>query len=118
MNEVPMTTERKTTTIDEAAQVLGISRNFAYAAAKRGEIPTVKIGRLLLGFSRSIAGATKTALLAAHRVDFSAAKRFAWLLSALYLSELTGNHRGAPRVRRACFLIAAPSICDRGLTDG
>lgn len=43
-----MSTERRTTTLDHAAQVLGISRNSAYAAAKRGEIPTVKIGRLLL----------------------------------------------------------------------
>lgn len=43
-----MSSERKTTTLDYAAQVLGISRNSAYAAAKRGEIPTVKIGRLLL----------------------------------------------------------------------
>jgi excisionase family DNA binding protein len=43
-----MSTERKTTTIEEAAQVLGISRNSAYTAAKRGEIPTIKIGQLLL----------------------------------------------------------------------
>jgi excisionase family DNA binding protein len=43
-----MSAERKTVTVDEAAQVLGVSRNSAYAAAKRGEIPTVKIGRLLL----------------------------------------------------------------------
>ncbi|MGD9615133.1 MAG: helix-turn-helix domain-containing protein [Alphaproteobacteria bacterium] len=32
----------------EAAQELGISRNGAYEAAKRGEIPTVRIGRRLL----------------------------------------------------------------------
>ena len=60
-----MTTERRTTTIDEAAQVLGISRNSAYAAAKRGEIPTVKIGRLLLvpitALDRLLDGATKAA---------------------------------------------------------
>ena len=43
-----MSTERKTMTIEDAAQVLGISRNSAYTAAKRGEIPTIKIGRLLL----------------------------------------------------------------------
>jgi excisionase family DNA binding protein len=43
-----MSAERKTVTVDEAAQVLGVSRNSAYAAAKRGEIPTVRIGRLLL----------------------------------------------------------------------
>lgn len=39
---------QKTITIPEAAQELGISRNGAYEAAKRGEIPTVRIGRRLL----------------------------------------------------------------------
>ena len=32
----------KTQTIDEAATELGIGINQAYAAAKRGEIPTIK----------------------------------------------------------------------------
>lgn len=40
--------ERLTLTIDEAARALGISRNSAFAAAHRGEIPTLKIGRRLL----------------------------------------------------------------------
>lgn len=40
--------ERKTLTIEEAGQLLGISRNPAYAAAQRGEIPTIRIGRRLL----------------------------------------------------------------------
>lgn len=39
---------QKTITIPEAAQELGISRNGAYEAAKRGEIPIVRIGRRLL----------------------------------------------------------------------
>jgi excisionase family DNA binding protein len=39
---------RQTITIPEAGLALGISRNAAYDAAKRGEIPTIKIGRLLL----------------------------------------------------------------------
>ena len=37
--------ERQTLTIEETAQVLGISRTSAYAAARRGELPTVRIGR-------------------------------------------------------------------------
>jgi excisionase family DNA binding protein len=37
--------ERRTFTIEESAQVLGISRTSAYAAARRGELPTVRIGR-------------------------------------------------------------------------
>jgi excisionase family DNA binding protein len=40
--------EPKTQTIDEAAKVLGIGRNQAYAAAKRGEIPTIRIGKRIL----------------------------------------------------------------------
>jgi excisionase family DNA binding protein len=40
--------EPKTTTIDEAAKELGIGRNQAYAAAKRGEIPTIRIGNRIL----------------------------------------------------------------------
>lgn len=38
----------QTVRIQEAARLLGIGRNTAYSAAKRGEIPTVRIGGLLL----------------------------------------------------------------------
>jgi excisionase family DNA binding protein len=37
---------RHTVSILEAAKFLGISRNSAYVAARNGEIPTVRIGRL------------------------------------------------------------------------
>ena len=40
--------ERHTLTIPEAAQRLGIGRSAAYEAARKGEIPTIRIGRLLL----------------------------------------------------------------------
>ena len=40
--------ERKTVTVTEAAKVLGVSRNKAYEAARRGEIPTIKIGHRIL----------------------------------------------------------------------
>ena len=39
--------ERRTLTIPEAGEMLGISRNGAYEAARRGDIPTIRIGRLL-----------------------------------------------------------------------
>ncbi|RWN28896.1 helix-turn-helix domain-containing protein [Mesorhizobium sp.] len=39
---------RATITIVEAAHRLGIGRNQAYEAAKRGEIPSIKIGKRLL----------------------------------------------------------------------
>jgi excisionase family DNA binding protein len=39
---------RRTATIVEVAKVLGIGRNQAYEAARRGEIPTIKIGKRIL----------------------------------------------------------------------
>jgi excisionase family DNA binding protein len=39
--------EALTISIEEAAQKLGVGRNTAYEAAHRGEIPTIRIGRLL-----------------------------------------------------------------------
>lgn len=40
--------ERRTIKIDEAAAILGISRNGAYNAAKDGSLPTIRIGKRLL----------------------------------------------------------------------
>lgn len=34
--------------IEEAAQLLGIGRNHCYEAARRGDIPSIRIGRRLL----------------------------------------------------------------------
>ena len=42
------TTIRRTVKIDEAAAILGISRNGAYNAAKDGSLPTIRIGKRLL----------------------------------------------------------------------
>lgn len=38
---------RSTLSVVEAAEILGIGRNSAYEAAGRGEIPVIRIGRLL-----------------------------------------------------------------------
>jgi excisionase family DNA binding protein len=40
--------ECRTTTVTKAAEALGICRNKAYEAARRGEIPTIKIGKRIL----------------------------------------------------------------------
>lgn len=40
-------TERPTISVDEAADVLGISRGSAYQAAHNGELPVIVIGRRL-----------------------------------------------------------------------
>ena len=57
---------RQTLTIEEAARVLGIGRNSAYEAARRGEIPTIKIGRQLVApraaLDRILAGDTRQLL--------------------------------------------------------
>ena len=47
MHETPLP-ERKTLSVEEAAEALGIGRTLAYEAVRRGEIPTVRIGRRLL----------------------------------------------------------------------
>ena len=39
---------QRTLTIAEAAAELGVSRNTAYEAARKGQLPTIRIGRLLL----------------------------------------------------------------------
>lgn len=43
-----MDTTRRTLRIEEAARVLGLGRSAAYAAAQRGELPTLRIGRRLV----------------------------------------------------------------------
>jgi excisionase family DNA binding protein len=47
-NKVQTTPERRVVTVREAAVMLQISPGSAYEAAKRGEIPTIRIGRRLL----------------------------------------------------------------------
>jgi excisionase family DNA binding protein len=40
--------ERQTLTVQEAAEVLGIGKNTAYAAVGRGEIPSVRFGKKIV----------------------------------------------------------------------
>ncbi len=47
-NETETPRERRVVTLSEAAGMLRISRGSAYEAAKRKEIPTIRIGRRLL----------------------------------------------------------------------
>lgn len=39
---------RKTYTVEEAAEVLGLSRNSAYEGIRSGDIPAIRVGRRLL----------------------------------------------------------------------
>jgi len=40
--------QRATITVEEAARILGISRGSAYEAVRRGDIPTIRIGKRLI----------------------------------------------------------------------
>ena len=40
--------EKKTYTIPEAAEALGIGRNAAYEAARTSQLPTIRIGKRIL----------------------------------------------------------------------
>jgi len=39
---------RPTLTVEEAGRVLGLARGGAYTAARRGQIPTIRVGRRLV----------------------------------------------------------------------
>ena len=40
--------DRATLTVEEAAELLGVGRSCAYDAARRGDIPAVRLGRRLV----------------------------------------------------------------------
>jgi excisionase family DNA binding protein len=46
--KVPEQSAKRTMTVEEAARALGLSRNGAYEAARRGDLPTIRMGRRLL----------------------------------------------------------------------
>ena len=39
---------KETLTVPEASKILGVGKNAGYAAARTGQIPTIRIGRRLL----------------------------------------------------------------------
>jgi excisionase family DNA binding protein len=43
-----VTSKRSTYSVREAAQLLGISKNSAYQACHKGQIPCLKVGRRIL----------------------------------------------------------------------
>lgn len=43
-----MESEKLTLTVEEAAEVLGISRPSAYQGVERGEIPHIRVGKRIL----------------------------------------------------------------------
>jgi excisionase family DNA binding protein len=65
--------ERRVMTLDEVACLLRISRGSAYEAAKRKEIPTIRIGRRVLvpvdAFERLLSGTTAAESVAAQAIS-------------------------------------------------
>ncbi len=45
---IPDALERRTYTVVEVSQILGIGRNTAYESCRSGEIPTVRVGGRVL----------------------------------------------------------------------
>ncbi len=41
-------TKKITGTVDEAAEILGVSRNSAYEGVKEGSIPSMRVGKRIL----------------------------------------------------------------------
>lgn len=46
--KIPTLEGRLSVSIPEAALLLGLSRNSVYAAAERGDLPTIRLGRRIL----------------------------------------------------------------------
>jgi excisionase family DNA binding protein len=46
--QVRADTERQTLSVEEAGRILGISRGSAYAYAKNGSLPTIRLGNRVL----------------------------------------------------------------------
>lgn len=40
-----MSDQKQVISVDEAARILGISRNLAYEAVRRGDIPSIRVGQ-------------------------------------------------------------------------
>lgn len=55
--------DRRTLTVEEAGRALGIGRNTAYEAIRRGQLPAIRIGKRLLvpraALERLLAGSRK-----------------------------------------------------------
>jgi excisionase family DNA binding protein len=86
-------------TLDEVAAVLGISRNSAYEAAKRKEIPTIRIGRRWLvprdALNRLLSGSDDSGR--AHRVTQAEDAEQLWLPLPLPMqTKATRQNRALP----------------------
>lgn len=46
--DIPTPQQQATVTVEFAGEALGISRGLAYDAARRGDLPTIRVGRRLL----------------------------------------------------------------------
>jgi len=62
--------ERKTYSVDEAAQILGISRSLAYECIKTGEIPSVRFGSRIVIPTCAIESIVEANLVMGEAADY------------------------------------------------
>lgn len=58
-----------TLTVEEAGELLGISRQSAYRAASAGQLPIIRIGRRLIVPTAQLLGLLGLESVAAHELD-------------------------------------------------
>jgi excisionase family DNA binding protein len=63
--EAPMRRERLTMSVEDAADVLGISRSLAYELVRKGELPSLRLGRRLVVPVRSVEALVEDAIASA-----------------------------------------------------
>lgn len=96
---IPDPADKPTMTIAEAGAALGLGRDAAYAAAKRGEIPTLRFGRKLLVPTAAL---RRLVLLDEPvRDDADAAQASAAVLTLVEPSRQEGVQRVVDRTSRA-----------------
>jgi excisionase family DNA binding protein len=60
-----MRRERLTMSVEDAADVLGISRSLAYELVRRGELPSLRLGRRLVVPVRAVEALVEDAIASA-----------------------------------------------------
>lgn len=88
--------KKEVLTIEETAQLLGISRNSAYEAVRRGEIPVIRIGRRCLvprvAFEELLASVKPIASLSGRKsIQHSNKGSCSYMLSALSSEGVSVN---------------------------
>lgn len=80
--------EKPTMSVDTAAGLLGISRNGAYDAVKRGEIPSIKIGGRVMVISAKLRGMIDAQAPSVAEPDVAMVDKIADMVTARVLRKI------------------------------